>query len=211
MSKYGHRTHNWFEAIVNKLGGEEQAERFLRGDFSVCEPKYYRWHCHNGLVSFFVTSNGMTGPQWSSYFKAKGLEMYEEIHTGFLDRGFQVSLAVTTKVIIIKGSLFQESDRTLRQIRNFAARRGLVPINPEIICLLSDTLSGRDIEAMGLRAILMVNESEEPLEFNGNSSVIGLQNEDNGISRVCGYSTTRDSIWKHIYGFAFMESRSSAP
>lgn len=32
MSKYGHRPLHWFEAIVNKLGGEERAEAFLRGD-----------------------------------------------------------------------------------------------------------------------------------------------------------------------------------
>lgn len=31
-NKYGHRTLNWFEAIVNKLDGEEGAERFLRGE-----------------------------------------------------------------------------------------------------------------------------------------------------------------------------------
>lgn len=37
MSKYGHRSHNWFEAIVNKLGGEEAAERFLRGELVVGE------------------------------------------------------------------------------------------------------------------------------------------------------------------------------
>ena len=35
MSKYGHRPHNWFEAIVNKLGGEERAEAFLRGDILI--------------------------------------------------------------------------------------------------------------------------------------------------------------------------------
>ena len=28
---------NWFEAIVNKLGGEESAERFLRDELAVCE------------------------------------------------------------------------------------------------------------------------------------------------------------------------------
>ncbi len=35
MSKYGHRPHNWFEAIVNKLGGEADAERFLRDELVV--------------------------------------------------------------------------------------------------------------------------------------------------------------------------------
>ena len=37
MSKYGHRPHNWFEGIVNKLGGEEGAERFLRGELIIKE------------------------------------------------------------------------------------------------------------------------------------------------------------------------------
>ncbi len=35
MSKYGHRNHNWFEAIVNKLGGEEKADTLLRGELVV--------------------------------------------------------------------------------------------------------------------------------------------------------------------------------
>jgi len=34
-NKYGHRSYNWFEAIVNKLGGEEAAEAFLRGELIV--------------------------------------------------------------------------------------------------------------------------------------------------------------------------------
>lgn len=35
MSKYGHKPHNWFEAIVNKLGGEDAADRFLRGELVI--------------------------------------------------------------------------------------------------------------------------------------------------------------------------------
>ena len=39
MSKYGHRHQNWFEAIVNKLGGEDGAEAFLRGELEVVRKK----------------------------------------------------------------------------------------------------------------------------------------------------------------------------
>jgi len=39
MSKYGHRPHNWFEAIINKLGGEEAGEQFLRGELTVSKPE----------------------------------------------------------------------------------------------------------------------------------------------------------------------------
>ncbi len=35
MSKYGHRTINWLESIVNKLGGEEAGDAFLRGELAV--------------------------------------------------------------------------------------------------------------------------------------------------------------------------------
>jgi hypothetical protein len=35
MSKYGHRTGNWHEAIVNKLGGEDVADAFLRGEYEL--------------------------------------------------------------------------------------------------------------------------------------------------------------------------------
>lgn len=35
MSKYGHRPVNWFEAIVNKMGGEEVAEAYLRGEYAL--------------------------------------------------------------------------------------------------------------------------------------------------------------------------------
>ena len=38
MSKYGHRTGNWLEAVVNKVGGEEAADALLRGELVVTRP-----------------------------------------------------------------------------------------------------------------------------------------------------------------------------
>ena len=32
-SKYGHLNRNWFDAVINKMGGEEGANAFLRGEF----------------------------------------------------------------------------------------------------------------------------------------------------------------------------------
>jgi len=43
MSKYGHKTLNWFEAVVNKLGGEEAAEMFLRGELNLAVPQFAVW------------------------------------------------------------------------------------------------------------------------------------------------------------------------
>ena len=65
MSKYGHRTHNWFESIVNKLGGEAAADAFLRGELTVSEP-IRSWREEDGVIYFSVTSDGTTGEEWIS-------------------------------------------------------------------------------------------------------------------------------------------------
>ena len=56
-NKYGHRTHNWFEAIVNKLGGEERADRFLRGELSVVEVKGNLLEDDIGTITMTRTSD----------------------------------------------------------------------------------------------------------------------------------------------------------
>ncbi len=35
MSKYGHIPHNWFEGLLNKMGGEDVAKAYLRGEFEL--------------------------------------------------------------------------------------------------------------------------------------------------------------------------------
>lgn len=45
-SKYGHLTLNWFEDIINRLGGEEGAERFKRGELVLVpatKPEFPVW------------------------------------------------------------------------------------------------------------------------------------------------------------------------
>ncbi len=37
MSKYGHRTGNWLESVINKIGGEDRAEALLRGEWMLVE------------------------------------------------------------------------------------------------------------------------------------------------------------------------------
>ena len=37
MSKYGHKTINWFESVINVVGGEERAEALIRGELMVAE------------------------------------------------------------------------------------------------------------------------------------------------------------------------------
>lgn len=59
-NKYGHRTYNWFEAIVNKLGGEEAAERFLRGEPTVIEKVV---EAVSNLITRLIKVNRSRSPQ----------------------------------------------------------------------------------------------------------------------------------------------------
>ena len=72
MSKYGHRTHNWFEAIVNKLGGEERAEAFLRGELEV-----------RVTERFF--------PVWKTVLLGTGLRTADDFRLALRNGGHQIS------------------------------------------------------------------------------------------------------------------------
>jgi len=70
MSKYGHRTHNWFESIVNKLGGEEGAEAFLRDELKLVKAEEdpllsVVWTIQTMLTEPTVTC---TSPQFKGWF-----------------------------------------------------------------------------------------------------------------------------------------------
>ncbi|MBP9701927.1 MAG: hypothetical protein KBD47_03025 [Candidatus Pacebacteria bacterium] len=43
MSKYGKQSVDWFEALVNKIGGVERADAFLRGELVLALPSQLTW------------------------------------------------------------------------------------------------------------------------------------------------------------------------
>lgn len=59
--KYASLDLETIEAVFNKLGGMDGAQRFLRGELTVAEPVRL-WREEDGVIYFEVTSNGMTGP-----------------------------------------------------------------------------------------------------------------------------------------------------
>jgi len=59
MSKYGHRSHNWFDAVINKLGGEDRAEMFLRDELVISAvPKFFPTFCSLKLGTGITNADG---------------------------------------------------------------------------------------------------------------------------------------------------------
>jgi hypothetical protein len=200
MSKYGHRQLNWFETIVNKIGGEERADAFLRGELSVSAIR--SWRDEDGVVYLSVTSNGKTGEYWIRQLESKG------IHVGVYSRqvlcspDFRPTRRVTTEVAILPGLLFDDQSRITSNICAEAERRKLINPSAEVACLIRDGFPNSDLKDMGLEEIVVMHKSID--DSVGEPIFLGVSRAGGSSLEAC-----RDRpghVWHHGNGFAFAAS-----
>lgn len=162
-SKYGHRTGNWFEAIVNKLGGEEAAERFLRGELTVSEPAK-RWREQDGVIYFTLpATDGTTGPQWIERLAKKSLRGSDWAKDVLGKAAFKPTTGVVREIAVLKGMLFEDSNRSVKEIRAEGDKRGLKhgkapEMNAEIACQIREMFTDKELEEMGLWWIVVMHD-----------------------------------------------------
>ncbi len=200
MSKYGHKTHNWFEAIVNKLGGEEGAERFLRGELSVCEPTR-SWREEDGVIYFSVESDGTTGENWIGRLESKSFRVPNYARQVLRSPRFKPTSGVTTKVAVLPGCLFEDNDRITMQIRAEGALRKLAEPNAEIACLIREKFSDVEIKAMGLIWIAIMHKPISNDSGGDPRLLLANCHGDGCLLSAC--SGRPDFGWFRDGGFAF--------
>lgn len=203
MSKYGHRPHNWFEAIVNKLGGEECAEKFLRDELSVSESTR-SWREENGVIYFSVKSDGTTGPEWERWYDENGYNLSDEARFILNSPDFKATNGMTIEVAILKGILFKDNDRITKNIRAEADKRKLSKPNAEVICLIRKNFSDKEIEAMGLWWIIAMHE---PINDSDGDPDLLLADRHGGGRWLDAYHDRPDRRWPCDLGFAFAASQ----
>ena len=206
MSKYGHCTHNWFEAIVNKLGGEDAAERFLHDELSVSEPTR-QWREADGVIYFSVMSDGTTGEQWIARLESKNLRVGDYAKQVLRHEDFKPTSGVLTEVAVLKGMLFEDSDRITSKIRAAADKRTFQKPNAEIACLIREKFTDEEIEAMGLRYIVAMYE---PINDSDGAPHLLLADRDNVGRWLSAAYDGPGSRWDRGFGFAFAVSQVSS-
>ncbi len=206
MAKYGHRPLNWFEAIVNKLGGEEAAERFLRGELAVSESQR-KWREEDGVIYLSVTSDGTTGPQWIERLEAAGNRVSDYAKRLLRSKDFAPTSGVKYEIAVLKGLLFDEDVRITANIRAEAEKRGLAKPNAEVACLIRANFTDKEIEAMGLWWIVVMHE---PIKDSDGDP--GLLSVGRGVGgRWLGaYWVEPGGRWSRERGFAFVGPQVSA-
>ena len=203
--KYANFNLGQIEAVFNKLGGEDGVRRFLRGEITVSESAR-SWREADGVIYFSVTSDGTTGEDWVIRLESKGFRVTSDAKQVLRSPDFKPTSAVTTKVAVLKGVLFADSDWTTKEICDEAGKRKLSKPNAELACLIREKFTGNEIEAMGLRDIVAMHE---PINgFNGYPSLLGVCCYD--LGRWINVCNGRPDIrWAPGFGFAFAESQVS--
>ena len=204
--KYGDLNLGQIEAAVNKLGGMERLNKFLRGELVVSEP-IQRWKEHDGVIYLSLVSDGKTGPEWIAYFKSKGLRISNDAKKILLSPDFKPTNGVVYEIAILKGMLFENSERITKNIRAEAEKRKLLKPNVEIACLIRANFSDEEIEAMGLYWIVTMHEPIK--DSDGDPTLLGVIRNNDG-SWLGTYYGNLGSKWNRSSGFAFVVSQVSA-
>lgn len=199
-------TAGQLNAIVKKLGGHEQALRFLRGDLLVSEPSR-EWREENGVIRFTVTSDGTSGAKWIKRLERKGCRVGDQPQRVLCSPDFKQTKGVVYEIAVLKGSFFGERLDTAN-IRAEADKRRLAKPHAEVACLTRLKFTDSEIEAMGLLWLVAMHE---PINvYDGGPSLLGAERGDDSGRRLCAICVRPDTVWDCANGFMFVASTSLA-
>jgi hypothetical protein len=202
MSKYGNKNLDWFEAVVNKLGGIEGAESFLRGELVLTKP-VRRWQEENGVITFTLPpTDGTTGEQWIERLEKKGFRVSDYGKEILRFDAFKPTTGIVYAVKVLKGELFSESDRITKTIRAKAKELKLLDLPAEAACLIRENFTDEELADMGLRWIVVMHE---PIKVSDGG--LKLLDVDRGADGpwLHSFFDNPDCRWHRDSGFAFAQ------
>lgn len=165
------------------------------------------WREKDGVIYFSVTSDGTTGKDWVTRLENKGFYVGYYTDQILRSRSFKLMSGVTTDVAVLRGSLFQDNDRTTENIRAYAKafrkldKRKLGKPEPELACLIREKFTDKELEAMGLWYIVAMHE---PIfTSNGKPRLLSAYRGDGG-NCIYACPDERNKAWTNGGGAAFV-------
>ena len=206
LMKYPKLDLGQIEAVVNKLGGMEGVNRFLRDELLVSEPTR-SWRVEDGVIYFSVTSDGTIGEDWITRLEGNGFCVGDYAKQVLRTPFFKPTNGMTTEVAVLKGMLFEDNDRITKKIRAEADKRKLGKPEPELACLIREKFTDKEIEAMGLIWIVAMHEPINDSE--GDPALLNANRRDDGLWLDARYGKS-NYRWHRDFGFAFAVSQVSS-
>ena len=164
------------QAIELFVSGARTFSRFVR-----------LWTERDGIISFTYISDGTTGPQWIKRLGSKKCRLTDGAKEVLCAQNFVPTPAGTVvHMKIWKGDLFSPKNVWFKPLGAIAARSGYVIPNVEAICYMRDMFSNNEIQAMGLRKILIERKCPPTDRSELNTVYIGTLGTDLAALRANG-------------------------
>lgn len=129
---------NVIKEIMKKIGVSDPNEA-VHMEISAI-PK---WTEKDGVIRFSVTSDGTTGEQWIARLESRGF-VGEYAKSTLRSKDFKPTSAITYEIVVLKGRFLRDSYRVANGHHHFEEP------NEEVICLMREKFSDKELETMGL-------------------------------------------------------------
>ena len=159
------------------------------------------WREADGVIYFSVISDGTTGEGWITRIEKNSSRVSDYAKSLLLSKDFQPTTGITTEIAVLKGLLFQDSERTTQNIRTEADKRRLSKPNAEVACLIREKFSDKELEAMGLYWIVVMHE---PIKDSDGAPSLLRSVRDGDGQWLYAYDDGPGNWFNRELGFAFV-------
>lgn len=165
-----------------------------------------KWIEKDGIIYVSVTSRGMSGKEWITYFGNEGVEISEDAKRILLSERFKPTNGITYEVAIIKGDSFVDDGYcTAKTINKKAEDCKFFTPDIELACLLRQKFSSKELRAMDFSWIVVMHDPVVDCEKNFlQLCVCGIGNKSKLFATFQGGT---DGQWGVYGGFAFIASK----
>jgi len=171
------------------------------GEWVIAKAAEKCWREQDGVIYFTVTSDGTSGPAWIKRLESNGFKVSRWAKDLLNSADFKPTNGVVTKVAVLKGLLWDDSDRTTKNIRAEAEKRQLEKPNTAVACLSREKFTDQDIEAMDLWWIVTMHE---PIKDSDGGPDL-LRTRRGSVGPWLDAADVRHGDgWLRAYGFAFV-------
>ncbi len=182
----------------------EVSENGSEGAVITTVPTPVEWTVDNeGNIHFALTSNGMTCEEWELHLERRGLRIGDYARKLLRRASEAPSSGVIYNIVVLPGKKFSDSDRITKKIRAAADKKGWLKPHWEVACLIRDTFTDEQLEAMGLWYIVTMHE---PIKDSDGGPGLLDSRRGAGGRWLGARDDGPDDRWCDNGGFAFDES-----
>lgn len=161
------------------------------------------WSEEDGIVYFLLMSDNTSGPNWVERLWKKCFKVEVSARRILFSPEFRPTSGVH-KIAVIGGALFEDNERTTKNICEEALRRGFSGLGAEAACMIRESFSDEDMLAMGFKSITVMQDPNECQSGRRTYLHVDSQGSGRWLNKRQGGPKSR---WSKTGGFAFLDSQ----